>query len=68
MNSEVEFRVGTAGGGNLALQPFLENQSFRISGDLDNANFLHKFALYIGNGAHVAPSMIDNLVEKLNVI
>ena len=64
----VEFRVGTAGGGNLALQPFLEGERFRVSGSLKNANFLHNYALYIGNGSHVSFEMITDLVGKLNAL
>lgn len=67
-NEEVEYRVGTAGGGNLAKQPFLEQYRFKMVSSLKNVDHLHSFALYVGNGQHVTEKMISTLGEKLNAV
>jgi CDP-6-deoxy-D-xylo-4-hexulose-3-dehydrase len=64
----VEYRIGTAGGGNLARQPFLKKFKYRTVSNLDHVNHLHEFGLYIGNGAHVSKKMIDEICEELNAI
>jgi CDP-6-deoxy-D-xylo-4-hexulose-3-dehydrase len=46
---KVEYRLGTAGGGNQALQPYLQNFPHKILGNLPNVNYIHSNALYIGN-------------------
>jgi CDP-4-dehydro-6-deoxyglucose reductase, E1 len=62
----VEFRVGTAGGGNQALQPYLEKYPFKISGNLDNANHIHHFGLYVGNHPELNELQIKKLCNNLN--
>ena len=64
--NKVEFRIGTAGGGNLAKQPFVLENSHRVSGELINANKIHTFGLYIGNHENVTPSQIKLISEVLN--
>lgn len=64
--NKVEFRVGTAGGGNLAKQPFVLENNHRVSGELINANKIHTFGLYIGNHENVTPSQIKLISEVLN--
>ena len=64
----VEFRVGTAGGGNQARQPYLENYDFRINDNLDNTNHIHDFGLYIGNHPELENEQIKNLCRKLNEV
>ena len=50
LNEEkVEYRLGTAGGGNQALQPYLKFYNHKVEGDLPNTNYIHHYALYIGN-------------------
>jgi len=51
--NSVEYRVGTAGGGNQARQPYLNNFDYRISGNLKIANYIHFNGLYVGNHAEV---------------
>jgi CDP-6-deoxy-D-xylo-4-hexulose-3-dehydrase len=63
----VEFRVGTAGGGNQARQPYLEKYNF-IEHNLDNVNHIHDFALYVGNHPELNNEQIINLCEKLNEV
>lgn len=64
--SEVEFRVGTAGGGNLARQPFVINNSHRISGTLKNTDKIHSYGLYVGNHENLNNENINRVVEAIN--
>ncbi len=64
----VEYRRGTAGGGNQLRQPYLR----RIFGD-DYKNFpqaehVHQFGLYVGNYSTLDQKMIVEVCEKLNVL
>jgi CDP-6-deoxy-D-xylo-4-hexulose-3-dehydrase len=62
----VEYRLGTAGGGNQARQPYLKNFSHEISGNLAQANYIHENALYIGNHPELKEEQIIELCKKLN--
>jgi CDP-6-deoxy-D-xylo-4-hexulose-3-dehydrase len=64
--SSVEYRLGTAGGGNQALQPYLTNYEHRIEGDLENVNYIHKNSLYIGNHTDLTDKQIMDLCKLLN--
>jgi CDP-6-deoxy-D-xylo-4-hexulose-3-dehydrase len=69
LNEEkVEYRLGTAGGGNQALQPYLKFYNHRVEGELPNVNYIHHYALYIGNHTELIESQIINLCSKLNKI
>ena len=61
----VEYRVGTAGGGNQARQPYLEKYAF-VEHDLDNVNHIHEYGLYIGNHPELEDEKIVKLANKLN--
>jgi len=63
---KVEYRLGTAGGGNQALQPYLKKFPHRIEGILSIANYIHSNALYIGNHPELTKEQIINLCKKLN--
>jgi CDP-6-deoxy-D-xylo-4-hexulose-3-dehydrase len=63
---QVEYRLGTAGGGNQARQPYLKNYSFRQADDLDNANYIHDNSLYIGNHTELNKEQIVELCKGLN--
>jgi CDP-6-deoxy-D-xylo-4-hexulose-3-dehydrase len=63
---KVEYRVGTAGGGNQARQPYLKKFPHRIAGRLPQANYIHDYALYIGNHTDLTKEQIVNLCKKLN--
>jgi CDP-6-deoxy-D-xylo-4-hexulose-3-dehydrase len=63
---KVEYRLGTAGGGNQALQPYLDNFPHRVEGNLPVANYIHHNALYIGNHPELTKEQIINLCNKLN--
>jgi CDP-6-deoxy-D-xylo-4-hexulose-3-dehydrase len=62
----VEYRIGTAGGGNQARQPYLEKYDHKIVGNLNNANHIHDFGLYIGNHTDLTETQITQLCEALN--
>jgi CDP-6-deoxy-D-xylo-4-hexulose-3-dehydrase len=69
LNEEkVEYRLGTAGGGNQALQPYLKFYNHKVEGDLPNTNYIHHYALYIGNHTELTSNQITNLCSKLNTI
>ena len=65
---KVEYRLGTAGGGNQALQPYLKKFPHRVEGKLPVANYIHYNALYIGNHPELNSTQIVNLCSKLNKI
>jgi CDP-6-deoxy-D-xylo-4-hexulose-3-dehydrase len=62
----VEYRLGTAGGGNQARQPYLKKFSYEISGVLAQADYIHENALYIGNHVDLTREQIIELCKKLN--
>ena len=64
--SGVEYRLGTAGGGNQARQPYLKNFSYEISGVLAQADYIHENALYVGNHPDLTEEQIIELCKKLN--
>ena len=61
----VEYRVGTAGGGNQARQPYLDKYDF-VTHDLSNVDHIHDFGLYIGNHPELVDEDIIKLCEELN--
>ena len=65
-SESVEYRVGTAGGGNQARQPYLEKYDYKISGNLEVADHIHEYGLYVGNHPELSSRQIINLCEKLN--
>ena len=61
----VEYRLGTAGGGNQARQPYLRKCDYKISEELINADYVHDFGLYIGNHPELNIEQIIDLCDKL---
>ena len=70
LNEEkVEFRRGTAGGGNLARQRFIKNVFPEINPQtLKNAEYIHEFGLYVGNYPDLDEYKILNLCRVLNAL
>lgn len=62
----VEYRLGTAGGGNQVRQPYLSKYNHKIVGSLTNSNFIHDNSLYVGNHTELTTLQIKNLCERLN--
>jgi len=62
----VEYRLGTAGGGNQARQPYLERYDHKIVGNLEVSDYIHDFGLYLGNHPELTKEQILNLCRRLN--
>jgi CDP-6-deoxy-D-xylo-4-hexulose-3-dehydrase len=63
----VEFRRGTAGGGNMTRQPYIRKRFPNINpSDYKNAEYIHEFGVYIGNYPGLEKEKILKLCEKLN--
>ena len=64
----VEYRLGTAGGGNQARQPYLREGAYeyKIVGRLDTADHIHDYSLYIGNHTDLTNEQIIDLCERIN--
>jgi CDP-4-dehydro-6-deoxyglucose reductase, E1 len=67
-NLKVEYRLGTAGGGNLSRQPFVQKYPHRIVDDQKVVNHIHDYGLYVGNGVHVREEAIKRLTDELNLL
>lgn len=66
---KVEYRRGTAGGGNLTRQPFVQKRFTDINPkDYPNAEHIHKYGLYTGNYPDLSREKIMGLCEVLNSI
>ena len=65
---DIEYRIGTAGGGNQARQPYLSKCDYKIAEELINANYIHDFGLYVGNHPELDKEEIVNLCDKLNAL
>lgn len=63
----VEFRRGTAGGGNMARQPFVRERIPELDpAALKNADTIHFYGLYTGNYPTLEKEKIQSLCELLN--
>lgn len=65
----VEFRRGTAGGGNLLRQPFIRKRYPQINpAEYKNAEYIHQFGLYTGNYPSLEKEKIIRLCDILNKV
>lgn len=63
----VEFRRGTAGGGNMTRQPYLRKRYPQLNpGDYPRAEYIHENGVYIGNYPGLEEEKIDGLCKLLN--
>lgn len=63
----VEFRRGTAGGGNLARQPFVKKACPGVDAkELTNTEYIHQYGMYLGNYPTLEKEKINMLCRKLN--
>ena len=62
----IEYRKGTAGGGNQARQPYLKKFIHKIVGNLKTVNHVHDFGLYIGNHSDVNDEDIEKICLKFS--
>jgi|TARA_Y100000310_G_C20692269_1_gene823122 CDP-6-deoxy-D-xylo-4-hexulose-3-dehydrase len=67
-DKRIEFRKGTAGGGNQVKQPYLSCYPHRISGNLTNVNQVHDFGLYVGNHTDLRQEQIATLAQQVSKI
>ena len=65
---QVEFRRGTAGGGNQLRQPYARQRFGEAYRDFPFANHVHFFGWYIGNYPDLEPERITALTELLNTL
>jgi CDP-4-dehydro-6-deoxyglucose reductase, E1 len=67
-DAKVEYRLGTAGGGNQARQPYLVEGKYDyvVKGELPAANHIHDYGLYIGNHTDLTEKQIIKLCERIN--
>ena len=67
IKSKIEFRIGTAGGGNQIRQPYFEKFKGKYTThDLTNLDHIHSYGLYLGNHIDVETEKIINLCNQLN--
>lgn len=62
----VEYRRGTAGGGNQLRQPYLKVLNLAKPEDFPETEHIHFFGIYIGNYPDLDPKKIEILCEGLN--
>jgi len=68
-DNDVEFRRGTAGGGNLARQPFVRERMPEFDpAVLRTADFIHFYGIYTGNYPELKKDKILQLCSLLNEI
>lgn len=66
-SENIEFRRGTAGGGNLARQPFVRERMPNFDpAALKNADFIHFYGLYTGNYPTLEREKILKFTELIN--
>jgi len=65
----IEYRIGSAGGGNQLRQPYLKKfkTKFKVN-KFNNTEHMHFYSLYIGNYPELSKSKIINLCKLLDSI
>lgn len=63
---KVEYRLGTAGGGDQTSQPYMEKFTYYVHGHTTNIDWVHNNSLYIGNHTDLTDDQIIELCNKLN--
>jgi len=68
--NKIEFRRGTAGGGNQIKQPYLKffKGKFKKANNLINTNIIHDYGYYIGNYPDLGREKINKICKILNNI
>ena len=64
----IEYRKGTAGGGNQLRQPFLRKLYGDLHTQYPQAEHISDYGLYIGNYPELNPDLIFDLCQKLNAL
>ena len=65
--NNIEYRVGTAGGGNQLRQPYLKDivKKYNLN-DFKNVEHVHKYSLYIGNFPSLSFNKIKLICKIIN--
>ena len=67
-SAEIEFRVGSAGGGNQLRQPYIQKHvPYEHYKEFPNTEHIHFYGMYIGNYPDLNYEDIDFIVDKINV-
>ena len=67
--NSIEYRIGSAGGGNQLRQPYLKNLRNKFNfKNLQNTEHMHFYSLYIGNYPDLDKTKILKLCTILNKI
>ena len=68
-SNSIEYRIGSAGGGNQLRQPYLKNfkKKYKLY-NFPNTEHMHFYSLYIGNYPKLKKEKILNLSKALNKI
>ena len=67
IKNKIEFRVGSAGGGNQLRQPYLKQFSNRkLISELKNTEHMHFYSLYVGNYPSLSKNKILKLCKNIN--
>ena len=64
--NKIEFRVGTAGGGNQLRQPFLKKFNNFSKKNYINVEHIHQFGIYIGNFPSLSTKIIKKICDIVN--
>ena len=63
----IEFRMGSAGGGNQLRQPYVKNLKLKINpASLKNTDHIHKYGMYIGNYPELKSKDIKYICKIIN--
>ena len=66
-DASIEYRRGSAGGGNQVRQPYVKDLNLKIMPEsFPNTEHIHFFGLYIGNFPDLADNELDFIVQQLN--
>ena len=64
--NNIEFRQGSAGGGNQLLQPYLRNLRLRKKINFQIVEHIHTYGFYIGNYPSLSFKDIDFICKIIN--
>ena len=65
--NSIEYRIGSAGGGNQLRQPYLKSLNYKFNlKTFKNTEHMHFYSLYIGNYPGLKHEKIINLCKLIN--
>ena len=67
-NASIEYRKGSAGGGNQLRQPYIKKimgQNAQEPSEMPKADHIHSFGLYMGNYPELEKESIDYIVKQI---